>query len=109
MRAGDRAVSRSAYKEAIAHFSAGLKLAEALPQLADRERRQLDFLVKLGPALMVARGMESVEAEDACRRAAELGDVLGDRAAALKPSGACGSTPTLDARPRWHVIGQMSS
>ena len=31
MRAGDRAVSRSAYQEAIAHFSAGLKLAEALP------------------------------------------------------------------------------
>ena len=31
MRAGDRAVSRSAYQEAVAHFSAGLKSAEALP------------------------------------------------------------------------------
>src|SRR4029077_7397589 len=31
MRAGDQAVSRSAYPEAIAHFSAGLRLAEALP------------------------------------------------------------------------------
>ena len=29
MRAGDQAVSRSAYPEAIAHFTAGLKLAEA--------------------------------------------------------------------------------
>jgi predicted ATPase len=40
MRAGDRAVSRSAYKEAIAHFSVGLKLVESLPQSADRMRRQ---------------------------------------------------------------------
>jgi class 3 adenylate cyclase/tetratricopeptide (TPR) repeat protein len=84
MRAGDRAVSRSAYKEAIAHFSAGLKLAVSLPQSADRMRRQLDFLVKLGPALMVARGMGSAEVEDACRRAAEIGETLDDRAAVFK-------------------------
>jgi class 3 adenylate cyclase/predicted ATPase len=84
MRAGDRAVSRSAYKETIAHFSVGLKLAESLPQSADRMRRQLDFLVKLVPALMVARGLGSAEAEDACRRAAEIGETLDDRAAVYK-------------------------
>ena len=59
MRAGDRAASRSAYQEAVAHFSAGLKAAEALPASADRTRRQLDFLLKLGPALIVTRGMGS--------------------------------------------------
>jgi tetratricopeptide (TPR) repeat protein len=84
MRAGDRAVSRSAYKEAIAHFSTGLKLTEALSQPAERLRRQLDFLVKLGPALMVARGLGSAEAEDACRRAAEIGEALDDRSAVFK-------------------------
>jgi predicted ATPase len=84
MRAGDRAVSRSAYQEAIAHFSAGLKLAEALPQSTDRMRRELDFLVKLGPALMVARGMGSAEVEDACRRAAEIGETLDEREAVFK-------------------------
>ena len=52
MRAGDQAVSRSAYPEAGAHFSAGLKLAEGLPP-QDRMRRQLDFLLKLGSALVV--------------------------------------------------------
>ena len=31
MRAGDRALSRSAYQEALAHFSAGLKLADTSP------------------------------------------------------------------------------
>ena len=46
--------------------------------------RQLDFLVKLGPALMVARGMGSAEVEDACRRAAEIGETLDDRAAVFK-------------------------
>ncbi|MFZ3307860.1 MAG: adenylate/guanylate cyclase domain-containing protein, partial [Xanthobacteraceae bacterium] len=84
MRAGDRAVSRSAYQEAVAHFSAGLKSADTLPEAADRTRRQLDFLLKLGPALMVARGMQSLEAEDACRRAAELAEAIGDRPATFK-------------------------
>ena len=84
MSAGDRAVSRSAYKEAIAHFSTGLKSAEALPQSADRMRRQLDFLVKLVPALMVDRGMGSTDAEDACRRATEIAEMLGDHAAVYK-------------------------
>ena len=40
MRAGDRAVSRSAYQEEVAHFSAGLRLADALPDPADQARRQ---------------------------------------------------------------------
>jgi tetratricopeptide (TPR) repeat protein len=84
MRAGDRSVSQSAYKEAVADFSAGLKSAEALPQSADRMRRKLDFLVKLGPALMVARGFGSPEVEDACQRAAEIGETLDDRAAVYK-------------------------
>jgi class 3 adenylate cyclase/tetratricopeptide (TPR) repeat protein len=84
MRAGDRAASRSAYQEAVAHFSAGLKAAEALPASADRTRRQLDFLLKLGPALIVTRGMGSHEVEDAYRRAAEMGEATGDEPATFK-------------------------
>ena len=78
MRAGDRALSRSAYQEALAHFSAGLKLADTLPEPADRMRRQLDFLLKLGPTLGVARGMQSAELEDVYQRASEIGERLGD-------------------------------
>jgi class 3 adenylate cyclase/tetratricopeptide (TPR) repeat protein len=84
MRAGDRAVSRSAYQEEVAHFSAGLRLADALPDPADQARRQLDFLLKLGPALMVVRGMQSAEVEDVYRRAADLGIRLADDAATFK-------------------------
>ena len=84
MRAGDRAVSRSAYQEAIAHFSAGLKLAEGLVETARRMRRQLDFLLKLGPALMIIRGMQSTEVEDVYRRADEIGVAAGDSAATFQ-------------------------
>jgi class 3 adenylate cyclase/tetratricopeptide (TPR) repeat protein len=77
MRAGDQAVSRSAYPEAIAHFSAGLKLAEALAT-QDGMRRQLHFQLKLGSVSVVLRGMQSVEVEDAYSRASEIGEKLGD-------------------------------
>jgi class 3 adenylate cyclase/tetratricopeptide (TPR) repeat protein len=77
MRAGDLAVSRSAYPEAIAHFSAGLKLAEALPT-PDGLRRQLDFQLKLGAASVVVRGLQSVDVEEAYTRASEIGERLGD-------------------------------
>jgi predicted ATPase/class 3 adenylate cyclase len=76
MRAGERAASRSAYKEAIAHFSAGLALAQTLTDSEDRHRRMLDFLLKLGPATMVAQGMQSAEAEEIYRRAVDLGERL---------------------------------
>ncbi len=78
MRAGDQAVRRSAYPEAIAHFSTGLKLAETLPA-PDSMRRQLAFWLKLGSALVVVHGLQSVEAEDAYTRADEIGEKLGDR------------------------------
>jgi class 3 adenylate cyclase/tetratricopeptide (TPR) repeat protein len=84
MRAGDRAVSRSAYQEAIAHFSTGLKLAEGLAETAPRMRRQLDFLLKLGPALMIMRGMQSADVEDVYRRADEIGVAVGDGAATFQ-------------------------
>jgi tetratricopeptide (TPR) repeat protein len=77
MRAGDQAVSRSAYPEAAAHFTAGLKLAEAMPS-QDGMRRQLEFLLKLGSALVVTVGMRSAEVEEAYTRANEIGERLGD-------------------------------
>jgi class 3 adenylate cyclase/tetratricopeptide (TPR) repeat protein len=84
MRAGEQAVSRAAYSEAIAHFSIGLSEAEKLPEAAERMRRQLDFLLKLGPALMVTRGMGSVEAESAFQKAAEISAAAGNDAATFK-------------------------
>jgi class 3 adenylate cyclase/tetratricopeptide (TPR) repeat protein/energy-coupling factor transporter ATP-binding protein EcfA2 len=81
MRAGDRALARSAYLEAVANFSAGLKFADALPESGERQRQQLDFLLKLGPALGIIHGMQGAAAEKTYRRAGEIADQIGDGAA----------------------------
>jgi predicted ATPase/class 3 adenylate cyclase len=81
MRAGDRALSRSAYLEAVANFSAGLKFADTLPELRERQRRQLDFLLKLGPALGIIHGMQGEAAEETYRRAGEIAEQIGQSGA----------------------------
>jgi class 3 adenylate cyclase/tetratricopeptide (TPR) repeat protein len=83
-RAGDRAAARSAYLEAIAHYSAGFNAADRLADPGERRRRQLAFLLKLGPAQTIVAGAQSAEVEATYRRAAELGDELQDGAAAFK-------------------------
>ncbi len=83
MRAGNQAVSRSTYVEAIAHFTAGLKLAETMPP-QNGMGRQLEFLLKLGAASVVMHGMQSVEAETAYTRAGEIGEQLGDGPASFQ-------------------------
>jgi len=80
-KAGDRALSRSAYNEAIANFAAALKATEALPHSRERMRRELNLQLKLGPALGATRGMQSATAEEAYRRAAEIAEQIGDGAA----------------------------
>lgn len=83
MRAGDQAVRRSAYVEAIAHFTAGLKLAETMPT-QNGLRRQVELWLKLGAASVVAHGMQSVEAEAAYTKASEIGEQLGDSTASFQ-------------------------
>jgi predicted ATPase len=69
--------------EAIAHFTAGLKLAEALPP-QEGLRRQLQFWLKLGSASVVAHGLQSVEAEKAYTKASEIGEQLADGPASFQ-------------------------
>lgn len=83
MRAGNQAVSRSAYEEALAHFTAGLKLAETMPP-QDGLPRQLEFWLKLGAASVVAHGLQSAEAETAYTKAGEIGEQLGDGPASFQ-------------------------
>ncbi|MGP8120073.1 MAG: adenylate/guanylate cyclase domain-containing protein [Xanthobacteraceae bacterium] len=83
MRAGDQAMSRSAYVEAIAHFTAGLRLAEAMPP-PDGLRRQLEFWLKIGAASVVAHGLQSIESETAYAKAGEISQELGDGPASFQ-------------------------
>ena len=77
-RAGDRAVARSAYIEATAHFRAAIEEADRLPQKDERARRVLTLLLKLGPAIGWTIGEWKPEVEAVYRRARDLGREVGD-------------------------------
>jgi hypothetical protein len=65
-------VGHASYKEAVAHFEAGL---EKLQQLPDEERRaefELELRIAVQDALLTTRGWASPESEQATRRAIEL-------------------------------------
>ena len=78
LNAGRRDLSRSANREAILHLSRGLAAIEQLPPSAERDRRELDTLTSLAPALIAIRTYASPEVERAYERARALCEVLGD-------------------------------
>jgi predicted ATPase/class 3 adenylate cyclase len=84
-RAGDLAMARSANAEAIHHFSAALELVPTLNGTPEREAKELELCVKLGPALMIVKGMASSEVHAIYTRAAGLrtGEDSQDRFKAL--------------------------
>jgi hypothetical protein len=51
-RAGRRAAERSANKEATGHFRKALELVGQTAESAERDQRELNLLIALGPALM---------------------------------------------------------
>jgi class 3 adenylate cyclase/predicted ATPase len=79
-RAGDQAIARAAFAEAIGHLSEGLRLGEGLPQSADRDRQELALQSSLGMALQADRGYAAPEVDRAYQRARELSVRLGDSA-----------------------------
>jgi len=83
-RAGDRAVARSNFAEAVAHFNAALTQTGQLMESPDRSRRELALLLKLGPALSVMKGMQSPEVEEVYQRAHTMGTTLDDETGLFK-------------------------
>jgi DNA-binding NtrC family response regulator/predicted ATPase len=77
-RAGQQAVQRSAYVEAIAGFTAALELLAPLPGTPERSQRELEVQTALGAALMAARGLGAPEVELVFTRARELCRQVGD-------------------------------
>ena len=77
-KAGDRAIRRFAYMEAITHLENGLKLIEALPGNPDRDRRELALLRTLGPALVNAKGWSTDDVKANYDRARNLCEAVGD-------------------------------
>ena len=78
LRAGQRAVHRSANAEAIAHLSKGLDLLAALPESDERVRQELTFQMAIGVPLAITRGYGASEVERVLTRARYLCQCAGD-------------------------------
>lgn len=72
LRAGERAVERSANFEAIAHLRRGLDQLDLVEHPDERAAAELNLQVTLGAALMAGRGYAAPEVEAAYVRARDL-------------------------------------
>jgi predicted ATPase/class 3 adenylate cyclase len=71
-RAGQRAMQRSAYAEAVSHLTKGLEVLAVLPHTPERAQYELNLQTTLGQALIATRGQASPEVERTYARALEL-------------------------------------
>ncbi len=71
-RAGQRALERSAYVEAISHLTRGLDLLRTLPETPERNQQELALQTALGPAFIAMKSWASPEVQQVYTRAREL-------------------------------------
>jgi hypothetical protein len=77
-RAGERAVSRSALKEAIAHFQHGLNAIRELAEGRKRQNPELDLRMSLAGVLTAPKGFAAPEVHEQFALARNLAEQLGD-------------------------------
>jgi class 3 adenylate cyclase/predicted ATPase len=77
-RAGQRAIERSAYVEAISHLTRGLELCKRLPETIEHSRQELDLQMTLGSALAATKGNAAPETGHAYTRARALCQRVGE-------------------------------
>jgi tetratricopeptide (TPR) repeat protein len=78
-QAGERAVGRSANREALVFLEQALALLEKLPQTPENLSRALNIRVAIGTPLIALKGATSQEVEDSYLRGKELMDELEDQ------------------------------
>lgn len=74
--AGQQSSQRSALVEAVKHFQNGLDLLRKQPESESQNRRMLEYLVNLGPAIISTRGSGDTETEEVYREAVALTEKL---------------------------------
>jgi len=77
-QAGEKAIARSANREAVGFFEEALGLLGGMPETAETLSEALDIRIALGPAVVATKGAPSPEVENLYLRARELVDRLGD-------------------------------
>lgn len=77
-QAGQQAVQRSAYGEAIRQLTMALELLKSQPDSPERSQQELALQIGLGSALMATKGFGASEVEEVFTRARELCQQVGD-------------------------------
>ncbi|MGH8008155.1 MAG: ATP-binding protein, partial [Candidatus Binatia bacterium] len=77
-QAGEKALQRSAPREASTHLTTALELLKTLPNTPARLQQELTLLTTLGPALNVTQGHGAPEVGQVYTRARELCQQLGE-------------------------------
>jgi predicted ATPase len=77
-QAGQRSMERSAYAEAVAHFTRGLELLPTLPDTPERSQQELMLHIALGASLIATKGYAAPEVEQIYTRAQQLCHHLDD-------------------------------
>lgn len=76
--AGEQAIQRSAYPEAVTHLARGIALLTQAPETPERVQQELKMQMALGAACIVTKGFGHLEVEQAYARAQALCQQLGD-------------------------------
>jgi predicted ATPase len=76
--AGQQAVQRSAYAEAISHLSSAVELLTTLPDTSERARQELALQITLGVPLIATTGYASPDVERVYARAHTLCQQVGE-------------------------------
>jgi predicted ATPase len=77
-RAGENAIRRNAYREAMLHLTHGLELLTHLPDTPERARQELSLQVALSLPLMATKTPAASEVEKVYRRARDLCEQVGE-------------------------------
>lgn len=94
-RAGEWALRLSAYEEATAHLTRGLKLLESLPDTPERTRQELGLQIALGATLQATKGYGAPEVERVYGRA---------RALSRQAAEIAQLAPVLFGLCGWHLV-----
>jgi class 3 adenylate cyclase/predicted ATPase len=79
LKAGQRALKRSANLEAAAHIGKGLELVASLPDAQGRLQQELSLQTAMGTAMVAAKGWGAPEVLQAFSRGRVLADTIGDK------------------------------
>jgi class 3 adenylate cyclase/tetratricopeptide (TPR) repeat protein len=76
LKAGQRAVARSAMVEAVAQLQKGLELLARQPDTASRQQQELDLQATLGSALIATMGYSAPEVGEVLARASAIAEQI---------------------------------